>query len=99
MEPVAAPHASSTQASHGHEDMHDDTHTAGAAAKKKRVPAHYENAASIRALPLTLAPEQFFGRAREGYQAARASSENARSIALLLLLRRRLRAQKPAQLF
>lgn len=73
-EPVAVSHASSssTQASHGHDDMHGDMHTAGTAAKKKRVPAHYENAASIRVLPLTLAPEGFSGRAREGYQAARA---------------------------
>lgn len=67
--PLAAPTAA-PQHAHGAGDAHDDTHSA--AANNKRVPAHYANAASIGTLPATLNPEQFAGRVREGYQAARA---------------------------
>jgi hypothetical protein len=36
-----------------------------------RVPAHYREAVSLSALPATLAPERFFGSARQAYQVAR----------------------------
>jgi hypothetical protein len=36
-----------------------------------RVPAHYREAVSLSALPATLAPEKFFGSARQAYQVAR----------------------------
>lgn len=52
----------------GHVEVHGgEDHAPGG-----RVPAHYESEAHLRQLPPTLAPAQFFGRAREGYLAAQA---------------------------
>ena len=44
---------------------------AGGASSASRVPAHSREAVSLSALPPTLAPERFFGSARQAYQVAR----------------------------
>lgn len=51
---------------HEREDPHGHDHSAS------RVPAFQTDAAGLNNLPPTLLPEQFFGKAREAYSAARA---------------------------
>jgi hypothetical protein len=52
---------------------HHDAGMTGAASQQQaaRVPAHYEDAQSAQPLKVTLAPEQFFGKARRAYEVAR----------------------------
>ncbi len=47
------------------------SHSENTAQKEARVPAHFENAQSIGKLQPTLAPESFFGKSRQAYQAAK----------------------------
>lgn len=47
------------------------SHSEHAAQQDARVPAHFENAQSIGKLQPTLAPESFFGKARQAYQVAK----------------------------
>jgi hypothetical protein len=46
-------------------------HSTPVASEKDRIPAHYEQAPSVKSLGPTLPPEQFFGSAREAYKVVR----------------------------
>lgn len=62
--------ANSPQSSSMHDHTaHNDAASAPTAAA--RVPAHFENLADAGKLPPLLSPEQFFGKARQAYAAAR----------------------------